>query len=202
MSRWFRAVPLALFAALATATPAAPAVLDQSQPTPMGGMWRSMLKTPGATFTAGLAGQLTQLEIGVARLGNPGDFRVTIYTTDQDGLPASELGSVVLASDAVPAFVDDHTFALFEVDVAALGITVTPGRRYAYGLSAAGADGVANDLRLAGTEGDAYAAGHYWVTGQSGVYIYPQHDGMFRTWVEGATGAEATTWATLKKLFR
>ena len=205
MSRWLRLTRLAVIATVALASPAISDVLDQSQPTPLGGMWRKAALQGsgimGATFTAGLSGQLTRLELGLARVGDPGTLTLTIFTTDDEGLPVAPLGSVAVASGPVHAYQNDLVFPLHEIGVGSLAIAMTPGVRYAYALNSS----VQNDahyLMVAGTEGNVYEPGGYYVTGASGVYIYPQHDGVFRTWVDAATPVSPSTWGKVKALYR
>lgn len=206
MSRWLRLTRLAVIAIVALASPAFSDVLDQSQPTPIGGMWRRAALDgsgiTGATFTAGLSGRLTRIELGLARMGDPGTLTLTIFATDASGLPVTALGSTPIASGAVHAYQDDLEFPLYDIDLSSLAINMVPGTRYAYALNSSVQDGSANYLMVAGTEGDVYAQGGYYVTGSQGVYIYPQHDGVFRTWVEGATPTESRTWAAVKALYR
>ena len=207
MSRWLRLTRLAVIAIALLATPAFSDVLDQSQPTPMGGMWRMAARdgngVMGATFTAGLAGNLSRLEVGLARVGNPGSLTVTIFTTNQDGLPLQSLGSVTVPSAPVHGYQNDLDFPLYSVDLSALRIRMTAGTRYAYALNTSIADGTENYLMVAGTEGDVYQDGGYYVTGQQGnTYIYPQHDGVFRTWLDAAVPTDSKTWGAVKALYR
>src|SRR5690349_2061551 len=70
MSRWLRLTRLAVIATVALSSPAFSDVLDQNQPTPIGGMWRMAARDGnglmGATFTAGISGILSRLELGLA----------------------------------------------------------------------------------------------------------------------------------------
>lgn len=197
---------LALMATLAFASPAFAEVLDQEQPYAIGGMWRpaavSGAGITGATFTAGVAGPLTRLDVGLARMGDPGTLTLTLFSTDEDGLPLTALGGTQLASAGVHVYQDDGQFPLYSIDLSALGIGVAPGARYAYALSATVQDGVSNFLMVAGTEGDVYVPGGFYVTSDEGLYIYPQHDGVFRTWVDAAVPAARSTWGAVKALYR
>jgi hypothetical protein len=206
MSRWLRLTRLAVIATVALASPAFSDVLDQNQPTPIGGMWRMAAVEGsglmGATFTAGIAGNLSRLELGLARVGNPGAVTVKIYTTDAGGLPLQYLGSVSVPSSPMHAYQDDFDFPLYSIDVSSLQIRMQPGTRYGYALNTTVNDGVSNYLMVAGTEADVYPEGSYYVTGAQGMYIYPQHDGVFRTWVDAAVPTDSKTWGAVKALYR
>lgn len=205
MSRWLRLTRLAALATVLSATPALSDVLDQSQPTPIGGMWRKAALhgagITGATFTAGIAGRLSRLEVGLARVGDPGAMTLTIYSTDAGGLPVTPLGSVTVSSSPVRAWQDDDQFPLHEINVEAMNLTLAPGTRYAYALTSA-VQGETDYVMVAGTEEDVYTQGGYYVTGSQGVYIYPQHDGVFRTWVDAAVPVQPGTWGRVKALYR
>lgn len=206
MVRWLRFSRLAVVATLGLASPAWSDILDQSQPTPIGGMWRfartTELGSTGATFTAGLTGPLTRVAIGLGRVGDPGTLTLTLFSTNAAGLPLAVLGSKQVPSADVAEYQDDGGFPLFTIDVEDLRISVTTGTRYAYGLATSTFDGQTNFLMVAGTEGDVYDNGGYWVTGQQGPYIYPEHDGVFQTWVQAAVPAVGTTWGAVKALYR
>lgn len=206
MRRRLAVTRLALTASLALATPALAEVVDQEQPFAIGGMWRTAALEgsgiTGATFTAGIAGQLTRLEVGLARVGDPGTLTLTVFSTDANGLPSVALGSTQLSSSGVHVYENDGQFPLLSIDLSSLALGMASGVRYAYALTSSVQDGSSNYLMVAGTEGDVYQPGGYYVTGTQGVYIYPQHDGVFRTWVNAVTPAARSTWAAVKALYR
>lgn len=129
-------VALALVVAVATGPAQASSPVDQSQ-TIVGdggmGIWSSPWSLWVAqTFTAGVTGDLTQVDLLLFRINNPGDLTVQIESVN-GGVPSG----IVLTSTTVPQSSVWESFTWVQVTLGP--IPVTAGTQYAIVLSAANA---------------------------------------------------------------
>jgi hypothetical protein len=127
---------LAALTLVATAPPASAAgTLDQSQTSstageePFGGPFFMLAQT----FTAGITGDLDQVDLLLNRVGNPGDLTVQIRTVS-GGVPSSTIlgGATVAESSVVEGFLGWVSVPL------SLPVTSTAGGEYAIVISAPG----------------------------------------------------------------
>lgn len=157
------------------------------------------------TFRAGASGSLDQVDVAVRVVGNPGvPLTVEIRSLDGGGLPATVLGSAVVAQASLPACntaacvgksgAGDYTTFTFTAVPLTAPATVAAGTDYAIVLSATGAqldiygdmvDRAANRYEWAATtDQSAYAdgAGLSYLAGLG--WLPSNVDKTFRTYVE------------------
>jgi hypothetical protein len=131
MARVLRTSLMTWIAALALAVPAMAGTLDQQQTdTPTSVAQSSQNRSKGQSFTAGLTGQLDQVDLPLSLVDNvlcsDDSVRVSITTFDVAGLPTG----TILAAVTVPmaSIADDDTFKSFTFPSPA---PVTAGTTYA-----------------------------------------------------------------------
>ena len=126
------------------------------------------------TFTAGISGQLDQVDMRLSRRGSPGDLTVEVRSTTVDGQPTAD----VLVSAAVPeASVTDVSPGSI-VSVPLVPTDVVADQKYAIVMSAASGD-----------ESNSYVA---W---DMSVNLYPRGDAFF-------SNDGGSNWARLGRPFQ
>jgi len=106
----------------------------------------------GQTFTVGVNGTLTRVEVNIAVIGSSStvDALLTIYNTT-GGLPNEELGSALVSSADFPP-----TWPAFvPFDVSAFNISAVENEVLAFGIKAAGT----GEMIIIRSYADSYAAG-------------------------------------------
>jgi hypothetical protein len=185
---------VALVLLVATDPASAAGTLDQSQTTqvPAGEAgFVSSSQWEAQTFTAGITGQLDQVDLLLQRSGFPGSLLVEIRTVSA-GTPTS----TVLATATVPeASVSCCSFDWISVT---LGVPVASaaGTQYAIVLGAPGASGCdpsgnCNNYFWGSALTNPYSAGTQVVSvdgGASWPIIVPDNDFAFKTYVTSAPG--------------
>ena len=185
---------LLLFTAAAVLAIPAPAgatgTLDQSQEGAVAGsnvVWGSV--RAAQSFTAGIGGDLDQVDLLLARSGSPGDLAVEIRTVSS-GAPSG----TVLASGSVSQASVTSSFAWISVPVSPVAPS-SAGVQYAIVLSAPSSAGSGDRYDWAVTGGNPYAAGTHlssldgganWTAGD------PSFDSNFKTYVGDFTAPETT----------
>ncbi len=178
-------------AALATPAPAmATGALDQSQDGGVAGsnmVWGSV--RAAQSFTAGISGDLDQVDLLLARSGSPGDLAVEIQTM-AGGVPSG----TVLASETVPAASVTSSYTWISVPLSPVAPS-SAGVQYAIVLSAPSSIIAIDRYDWAVTGGDPYAAGTQlssldgganWIAGD------PNNDSNFKTYVGDSTAPDTT----------
>jgi hypothetical protein len=143
----------------------------------------------GQTFTVGVAGILTRIELQINLMfGSGGSAILTVYNT-AGGVPSTSLGTASLSTSLIPS----GTFAYQSFDLSTFEIPVSVGEVLAYGVKSSGDAGYA--LRSTFTT-STYAGGEsVWrsLGPPPGAWISfsPTHDNGFRTYVEAVeTGSD------------
>lgn len=138
----------------------------------------------GQTFTVGVAGALSRIELQINRLfGTGGTVIFTLYNTS-GGIPNASLGTTALNWDAIPS----GGFAYQSFDISAFSIPVTVGEVMAFTIKSSGETGFG--LRSTFTL-NTYSGGESkwrllgtppgpWQT------FSPSHDNGFKTYVLAA----------------
>jgi hypothetical protein len=167
----FAVIAATVAASLATAVPASAAgSLDQSQNNASAGT--ECLCEPffslGQTFTAGITGNLDQVDLLLYRAGSPGNLTVQIRTVS-GGVPSNTiLSTATVAESSVP--VGDPGWVSVPFSVPAIS---TAGTQYAIVLSAPGVSS-ASPLYGWGTAlGNPYAGGDAVTSVDSGANWFP-----------------------------
>lgn len=180
-------IPLVAVVVAIAAVPstAATGTLDQSQTstsglsvTAAGSQWVAQ------TFTAGVMGDLDQVDLFLRRTGNPGDVTVQIQTASDSTPSGIVLSSATLSETAVT---DDFAWVSFEFGAP---VRVTAGTQYAIVLSAANAAGFPNALYTWNfVFGNPYAGGRLVLSSSSGsswgdfASVFDDGDTAFKTYV-------------------
>ena len=184
-------LPLTAAAALALPAPAmAVGALDQSQDGGFAGsnvVWGSV---QGAqSFTAGISGDLDQVDVLLARSGSPGDLTVEIQTLSS-GVPSG----TVLASGSVAAASVTGSYAWIPVPLSPVAPS-SAGVQYAIVLSAPSSAGSGDRYDWAITGGSPYSAGTQLSSldgGASWTAGDPTFDSNFKTYVEDSIPPDTT----------
>ncbi len=142
------------------------------------------------TFTVGLAGLLSQVDLQIVARVPSEDLNVSVHSTNGNSI-GTILGTVIIDSSLVPE-VSASTYGNFvSVDLSGLGIVVTPGEVLAVGLSypTSGTGGYSwwNNFTPGYQGGDMYQATQVagWAYNR-----FAGFDAGFRTYVD--TGAAGT----------
>lgn len=182
---------LAAFFSVAGVACAQTACLDQSYvPTATNGLEVTASQSVTQTFTVGLGGQLTRVEIALVNWhrGQPTQpLVVDLVATDASGVPTgAPLASVTLAPAMVPP-----TRGPLAIDLTPFGIQVLPGEIYGIALSSAAAPRGATYAWWGEAPSTAYPGGQVFIRGTTSLSSW---DLAFRTWV--AVPAGATSYGT------
>ena len=181
-------LPFTAAAALALPAPAmAVGALDQSQDGGFAGsnvVWGSV--QAAQSFTAGISGDLDQVDVLLARSGSPGDLTVEIQTLSS-GVPSG----TVLASGSVAAASVTGSYAWIPVPLSPVAPS-SAGVQYAIVLSAPSSAGSGDRYDWAITGGSPYSAGTQLSSldgGASWTAGDPTFDSNFKTYVEDSIRA-------------
>lgn len=136
------------------------------------------------TFTAGVTGNLDQVDLFLFRVGSPGDLTVQIQAVSAD-VPS---GSVLATTTVTQARVGD-SFTWVSVPLSSPA-RVTAGTQYAIVLSAPSAAGFPGDLYAWNfVFGNPYSAGRVVISSTSGsswgdfAVVFDDGDAAFKTYV-------------------
>ena len=159
--------------------------LDQTNPY-TGASYYTTFDNIGQSFTAGLTGQLTSIQLSATRTpqSNAGTSIVTIYSGDG-------LNGTVLGTGSLLASVGTSSYSF---DLSSFNVALTAGLSYTFGISSGGS------YKLSGDEtfGDAYKGGRAYFAGPP----LTGSDLAFTTFVNSAGSAasptpEPATWAMM-----
>jgi Ca2+-binding RTX toxin-like protein len=172
------------------AVPAQAQVLDQSQPVVGFGNPVDNAESAAQTFTAGLTGDLTRVDLNLVRDSDATTpLTLEIRTVDASGSPTN----VILASEIIPASdVPSGIFAPTSVSIDP-AVPIVAGVQYAIVLYTAAPP---DDYRW-GIAGDVYAGGNLFVssTPPSSWSALPEFDAAFATYVRAKCAGLTTTVA-------
>lgn len=157
------------------------------------------------TFTVGLSGTLTQIDVKVGRNSgltsfNGGTISVDVRTTS-GGMPTQpDSGANILGTGSLTQTdVTSITTSFFSIDLTAFSIPVTAGEILAIALSSDGADESTGRYVWSGTAASGYGAGAAYLRVGPGGWEVPTFAGdlAFKTYVEAASIPEPATLALL-----
>jgi len=134
----------------------AAATLDQSQTASDGYAAIQFFGDEGQTFTAGITGNLSQVDLELSRTGSPGDLIVQIQTVS-GGVPS---GTILASTTVAEASVieSDVSFDWISVPLSA-PVGVTAGTQYAIVLTAPAAPPCCDGYKWAALFQDVYPGG-------------------------------------------
>jgi hypothetical protein len=194
-------VPVALIAGSLLAAPTAQAASTLDQDVPDSGSSTTLRdnKTLAQTFTAGLTGALTSIDIALQESGSGGDETVGIYAVNGSGQPTG----TAIASTVVPASAIAPT-GTWSAGAALVNVAFTPapsvvaGTQYAYTIAAPNANyaGSPPNSYVAYAAAAAYAGGDGWFCNPSScTWSTLNFDLGFRTYVDtGGSPRDLTLW--------
>jgi len=155
------------------------------------------------TFTVGVTGTLTQLDVKVANYAGSGAMSFLLFNNGWlgEGVASGSYGNVLFSSNFTNS-TSDQDFRTVSFDMAAAGIAVTSGQVLSFSVRSAEAYGVINSVKIARTGVD-YEGGKGYIASNIGLrYLdYGTADLQFRTLVDAPAvdpiGAvpEPATWA-------
>lgn len=160
----------------------AAATLDQSQTTADGYAAIQFTNDEAQTFTAGIIGNLSQVDLELSRTGSPGDLVVQIRTVS-GGVPSGTiLASMTVAEASVT--LSDVSFDWISVPLSA-PVAVTAGTQYAIVLTAPAAPPCCDGYKWAASFQDPYPGGTLAQLSGSGAawQSIPSVDFAFKTYV-------------------
>lgn len=180
-----RLSPLAV-AALATLLPAQADCPDQSYlPNPQtNGLEVTANQSVTQTFTVGISGQLTRIEIAQINhhRGTPSQpLQVDLVTCDAAGVPTT----TVLASVTLPPASVPNVRGPLQLDLRAFGIPVGAGQVLGIALSSAATPGGQTYAWWGEAPGGSYPRGQVFIRGTTSLAVW---DLAFQTWVAQAAG--------------
>ena len=145
----------------------------------------------GQSFTAGMTGSLTRIDVLVQKYGSPGDLTLSLFATDGAGLPSgSPLTSAVMPASAFDEFSWRRRLASVPLSPAP---RVAAGTRYAFVLSG-GIDGN-SDFYSALYSSSPYGGGERLVCRRvEACQADPGVDLSFSTYVDPGPGSDRTLW--------
>lgn len=138
----------------------------------------------GQSFTAGLTGRLTQIDVQVSRSGSSGPLTVGVYATS-GGLPTGS----ALASQTIPE-ADLPTLAGWLSVVFTSPASVVSGTQYAFALQAPSTSG-SGSVQISAVTPETYAGGILLDNGPSAWRANNvSADMIFRTYVDVASSGD------------
>ena len=200
---------LASAAALATAMMAgsgeAAVVLDQSTFTTTGNgsgevlseeLHRSnysyaLVQSELETVTAGVSGQLDELDLKISRGGGAGTFQVVVFNGGLvPGQAAYDYGNAVYTANLTATTGDPK---LFKINLASASFDVTAGQVFSFSIRPEGDPSIYDEVDYQSTA-TPYAGGQNYISGNSGIqYNYYSYRGtaQFQTYVDTGSSASA-----------
>jgi hypothetical protein len=178
----------------------AASVLDQSSGTlptnGFGGFIADFGIDIAQTFTVGIGGILSGVDVAVARTGSdPVQNLIVEIRSTSGGVPGAAVGTVLASAALTPAAIPDfggtttsgpydlNAFAFIHVDLSGASLLVAPGDVLALTLRS---EALPGGYAWAFTFGDPYAGGHGFYRANNpgtGDFIIGGADQMFRTYV-------------------
>jgi hypothetical protein len=142
-------------------------------------------RTQAQTFSVGITGLLTRIDVGVSRGPETVDDLVLgVWSTDTEGLPDEELATASVPASAV-VLTSNRVFVSFELGAA--GVFVTAGSRLAITLDSAADNTEPFQERWAWFQGGFYSPGRTFTLVSGTVVAGYGEDAHFKTFVELAT---------------
>jgi PEP-CTERM motif len=159
----------------------------------------------GQTVTAGVTGILDSIEVQGPFWNTAQGFAHAFNMTLYEGTFGTELGSVIVPVGAVPSTTALNTAAMFGVNVADLGYSVTAGSVFSFSirlLGPPGSTGLVTIGNVAGTQQAPvfqyinYAGGSAYYSNNGAPLSVTPRDIGFRTYVNATAPVvpEASTW--------
>jgi hypothetical protein len=141
----------------------------------------------GQSFTAGLTGLLTNIQVGSNGPASPPDGTMTMEVRSGDGVAGTLLGAVTVSYLLPSPFDSLHTMWILDVDVTSLGINVAAASQYTFLFtSVTGGDLI--DRGILAQESNPYAGGRAYSGPGYGDAVAPW-DLQFKTFVDqGSAG--------------
>lgn len=190
------ALPVVVLASGLVVAPAAQAAstLDQNVPDSASNTSVESTKNVTQSFTAGLTGALTSIDIALQEYGSGGDVTVGVYAVDGSGKPTgAALASTIVPPSAIPPL------GAWSAGAAIVNVAFSPapqviaGTQYAYVIAAPNATGGA--FYSAYEAASPYTGGAAWFcTPNSCTWSTLSADLGFRTYVDTGTPLDLTLW--------
>ena len=161
----------------------------------------SLVQSELETVTAGVTGQLDELDLKINQSAGPGAFQVVVFNGGQvPGQAAYDYGPAVYTADLTAA---PGAPQLFEINLASANFDVAAGQVFSFSIRPDGDPSVYDDVDYQSTA-TPYAGGRNYISGNSGLpYTYYSYRGtaQFQTYVDtgphAAAAPEPASWALM-----